>query len=123
MKQNGGILSAADLRDYKVKLHEPVRTTYRGYEIAGFPPPSSGGVHAGEILNILENFDLKAMGHDSSQFIHAVAESMKLAFADRPDWLGASDFGRIPRVLISKGYSARLARRINVDRPTHVQGH
>lgn len=123
MKHNGGILSAADLRDYKVKLHEPVRTTYRGYEIAGFPPPSSGGVHVGEILNILENFDLKAMGHDSSQFIHVVAESMKLAFADRAYWLGDPDFAPIPRGLISKGYAARLARRINVDRTTHVQGH
>ena len=91
MKANGGIMTARDLANYKPRLREPVRVTYRGHEIISMPPPSSGGVHVGQILNILENFDLKKMGANSTDFIHLVTEAMKLAFADRAN---ASRVGR-----------------------------
>ena len=123
MKANGGIMTVADFRNYKVRLRSPVRTTYRGYEIAGMPPPSSGGIHVGQILNILENFDLKKMKPNSANFIHLTAEAMKLAFADRAHWLGDADFAPVPRGLIDKAYAKRLAKRIRIDRASEVKGH
>ena len=123
MKANHGILTAADFQNYQTKLREPVRTTYRGYEIIGFPPPSSGGVHVAQILNILENFDLKSMGANSADFVHVVAEAMKLAFADRAYWLGDPDFVAVPRGLIAKEYAAKLARQIKLERTTPIQQH
>src|SRR6185369_13744564 len=123
MQQNGGILRAADFEQYQSKLRAPIRTTYRGYEIAGFPPPSSGGVHVAQILNILESFDLKAMSANSGDLVHVVAEAMKLAFADRAYWLGDPDFAPVPRGLVSKEYAAKLAKRIRMDRVTSVASH
>ncbi|HYV27006.1 MAG TPA: gamma-glutamyltransferase [Candidatus Eisenbacteria bacterium] len=115
MSTNGGVMTAKDFETYEIKLREPIRTTYRGYEIAGFPPPSSGGVHVAQILNILESFDLKKMGTGSADFIHVVTESMKLAFADRAHWLGDPDFAPVPRGLVSNEYAAGLARQIRLD--------
>jgi len=123
MKQNGGLLTAADFQSYPLKLREPLRTTYRGCDILGFPPPSSGGVLVAEILNILEAFDLKAMGPTSADFVHVVAEAMKLAFADRAHWLGDADFVPVPRGLVAKDYAVRLARQIRLDRVTPVPQH
>ncbi|MBL69177.1 MAG: gamma-glutamyltransferase [Verrucomicrobiales bacterium] len=123
MRANGGILTAGDFRNYKVKRREPIRTTYRGYEIAGMPPPSSGGVHVGQILNILENFSVHAMEPNSADFIHLTAESMKLAFADRAHWLGDADFAPVPRGLVDKKYSAKLAKQIRMDRAIDVKTH
>ncbi len=120
MKAHGGVVTAADFARYEVVPRAPVRGTYRGYEIVSFPPPSSGGVHVVEILNILERFDLAAMGDDSAEFAHVVAEAMKLAFADRARWLGDPDFARVPRGLVSKEYAAELARRIRLDRASVV---
>src|SRR6185369_12757074 len=97
--------------------------TYRGYQIIGFPPPSSGGTHVAQILNLLETFDLKSMGAESADFIHIVTEAMKLAFADRAYWLGDPDFIRVPRELVSKEYAAQLAKQINLDRATPVMNH
>jgi gamma-glutamyltranspeptidase/glutathione hydrolase len=116
MKPNGGLLTAEDFRRYEVKWRDVIRTTYRGHEIVGFPPPSSGGVHVGQILNILESFDLRAMGENSADFVHVVTEAMKLAFADRAFWLGDPDFASVPRALVSKEYAARLAKKIRLDR-------
>src|SRR2546423_12025533 len=107
MKRNGGLLMAEDFRNYHAKLREPVTTMYRGYQIIGFPPPSSGGAHVAQILNILENFDLKAMGPDSADFIHVVAEAMKLSFADRAYLLRGPGFSQIPRALVSEENDAR----------------
>lgn len=123
MKMNNGILRSADFRGYEVKIRQPVHTTYRGHEIIGFPPPSSGGVHVAQILNILESFDLKAMGPESADFVHIVAESMKLAFADRAYWLGDPDFADVPLGLVSKEYATSLARKIQRDRVTPVSSH
>ena len=123
MKANGGIMTARDLANYKPKLRAPVRVNYRGYEIVSMPPPSSGGVHVGQILNILENFDLKKMKPNSADFIHLVTEAMKLAFADRAHWLGDADFVPVPRGLIDKKYAQGLAKRIRMDRVTKVAEH
>ena len=123
MKNNGGLLRLEDFNSYQIKLREPVRTTYRGHEIIGFPPPSSGGVHVAQILNVLEAFDLKAMGAGSADFIHVVAEAMKPAFADRAYWLGDPDFEPVPRGLVSKEYAAQLAKQIKLDRATPVPHH
>ena len=123
MSSHGGALRAEDFSHYRIRLRDAVRTTYRGYEIVGFPPPSSGGVHVGQILNILESIDLRSKGRNSAEFIHVVAEAMKLAFADRAYWLGDPDFAHVPRGLISKRYAADLARRIREDHAGVVQGH
>lgn len=123
MKSNSGIATARDFHDYDFKVREPVRTTYRGHEIVGFPPPSSGGVHVAQILNILEQFDLKAMGANSADFVHVVAEAMKLAFADRAFWLGDPDFVPVPRGLVAKDYAAKLAKRIDMRRAMPVPKH
>src|SRR2546430_1309876 len=123
MKENGGLLTASDFGAYQVKVREPVTNNYRGYQIVGFPPPSSGGVHVAQILNILEHFDLQKLGPGSADFVHVVTEAMKLAFADRAFWLGDPDFAPVPRGLVSKTYAARLAARIRMDRATPVQSH
>ena len=123
MKANSGIMTAEDFRNYQVKLRQPVRTTYRGHTIIGMPPPSSGGVHVGQILNILENFPLHTMEPNSADFIHLTAEAMKLAFADRAHWLGDADFAKVPRGLIDKAYAKQLAARIRRDRAAPVKGH
>jgi gamma-glutamyltranspeptidase/glutathione hydrolase len=121
MKANGGLLTAADFADYRIKLREPVTTTYRGYKIVSFAPPSSGGVHLVQMLNILEKFDLKAM--DEATRLHVIAETMKLAFADRAHWLGDPDYARVPRGLVSKKYAAGLAKNINLARASEVPSH
>ena len=123
MKANGGLLTEADFAGYVAKSREPLRTTYRGHEIIGFPPPSSGGVHVAQILNILEHFDLKALGANSPDFVHVVAEAMKLAFADRAHWLGDPDFAPVPRGLVDKGYAAQLAKKIDLKKVTPVPKH
>jgi len=120
MAAHGGVLTAADFAAYRTRIREPVRGTYRGWEIVSFPPPSSGGVHVVEILNILENFDLKAMGDRSAEFVHTVTEAMKLAFADRAQWLGDPDFTPVPRGLVSKEYAAGLSKRIHAEHATPV---
>jgi len=123
MRANRGVLTAADFARYTVRVLEPVQGMYRGWEIVSFPPPSSGGVHVLEILNILENFDLRAMGDRSPEFVHTVAEAMKRAFADRAHWLGDPAFTPVPQGLVSKAYAQELARQIRSDRATEVSGH
>lgn len=124
MKANGGIMTEADFANYKTKNRTPIETTYRGHTIVGFPPPSSGGVHVAQILNILEHFDLKkTYQEDQAVFVHVVAEAMKLAFADRAYWLGDPDFAKVPLGLIDKEYAAGLARRIDLDQATSVESH
>lgn len=123
MRDNGGLIVRSDFEKYEIKLRESIRTTYRGYEIVGFPPPSSGGVHVAQILNMLERFDLKSMGAGTADFVHVVAETMKLAFADRAYWLGDPDFAPVPRGLVSKEYAATLAKRIRLDQASEVARH
>jgi gamma-glutamyltranspeptidase/glutathione hydrolase len=124
MKQNGGLLDEQDFAAYRAKLREPVVSTYRGYTIVGFPPPSSGGTHVAQILNTLEHFDLKTLyERDPALFVHVVAEAMKLAFADRAYWLGDADFAPVPRGLVDKEYAATLAAKIQLDKAVKVEQH
>ena len=114
MQKDGGLVTRADLAAYRPVLREPVRGTYRGYEVWSFPPPSSGGAILIEMLNILEGFDLASRGAGSSASLHPIAEAMKLAFADRAAWFGDPDFVEVPVArLTAKPYAAQLRARIN----------
>lgn len=121
MHQNGGILTAADMASYVAKEREPVTASYRGYDIVAMPPPSSGGVHVAQILQIMEHFPIRDMPEASR--VHVITEAMKLAFADRAHWLGDPDFVRVPRGLIDPAYAAELAEKINLNQPTPVKSH
>jgi gamma-glutamyltranspeptidase / glutathione hydrolase len=122
MAANGGILSFQDFAAYKPLVREPLQTTYRGYKIVGFPPPSSGGVHVAQILNTLEPFDLEKLHEENpAAFTHVLAEAMKLAFADRAYWLGDPAFAQVPRGLISAEYGRQLADKIKLDAITSVE--
>jgi len=124
MAEHGGLLRTDDFARYRARFRKPVVGTYRGYTVVGFPPPSSGGVHVVQILNILERFDLKKLyERRPATFYHVLAEAMKLAFADRAHWLGDPDFAQVPRGLIDKEYAAALAARIDLDRASPVPGH
>lgn len=123
MRANGGVLTRRDLRRYRVRWREPVITTYRGWTVAGFPPPSSGGVHVGQILRMLEGFEVGALGAGSADLAHLLGEAMKRAFADRAHWLGDPDFVRVPKGLVDAGYGAALAKGIRMDRAVPVEGH
>ncbi len=121
MKANGGVMTAADFADYTIEHRVPIQTKYRGHTIVSFPPPSSGGVHVAQMLNILEHFDLKNC--DEVTRLHIIAEAMKLAFADRAFWLGDPDYVKVPRGLVSTGYAAELAKKIDRDRAIVVPQH
>lgn len=115
MQANGGVLTAEDFARYQVKIRQPVQSRYRGYQIYGFPPPSSGGVHVAQMLNILENFDLPEL--QAGDRYHLIAEAMKLAFADRAYWLGDTDYVDVPiGGLISTRYARQLAQQINMNK-------
>ena len=117
VREAGGIMSEADLAAYRTELRRPVRGTYRGYEIVSMPPPSSGGVHLIEILNILEGFDLARLGAGSAAAIHLLAEAMKPAYADRAAWLGDPARTRVPVAgLTAKPYAAGLRAAIDPTR-------
>ncbi|MFL5606372.1 MAG: gamma-glutamyltransferase, partial [Gemmatimonadaceae bacterium] len=117
MRRNGGLITEADLAAYVAKERKPVRGTYRGYEIISMPPPSSGGTAMVEMLNILEGYDLAAMGHNSAPYVHYVAEAMRRAFLDRARYLGDPDFTNAPlERLTDKSYAAQLRKTILPDR-------
>jgi len=114
MKQDGGLITKEDLASYEAVIRKPVTGTYRGYEIYSMPPPSSGGVHLVQILNILENFDMPSYKQNSPESIHIMAEAMKLAYADRSKYLGDPDFADIPvEELTSKSYAKKLEKKIS----------
>ena len=116
--KGGGLVTAADLAAYEVKEREPIRGSYRGYEIISAPPPSSGGVALVEILNILEGFDLAKLGNRSGDSIHLEVEAFRRAFYDRADFMGDPDFAKVPVAqLIDKKYAA--AWRDSID-PRHA---
>jgi gamma-glutamyltranspeptidase / glutathione hydrolase len=112
--RRGGLLTAADLRDMRLVARAPVRGTYRGIEVVGPPPPSSGGVHVIQMLNILEGFDLRQLGFGTAESCHLIAEALKIAFADRAAATGDPDFVPVPvETLLSKSYAAE--RRAAID--------
>ncbi len=119
MEHNGGLITMEDLVSYEAKFREPLRGNYRGFEVISMGPPSSGGAILVEMLNLMENFPVSGTGHDSSEYIHLKTEIMRLAFADRAEYLGDSDFGHVPvKGLTSKQYAAELAPRIRKDLAT-----
>ncbi|WP_413728845.1 gamma-glutamyltransferase [Sodalis sp. RH19] len=117
MQRDGGLIGKADLAAYRAVARQPVSGSYRGYQVFSMPPPSSGGIHIIQILNILENFDLAHMGAGSADAIQVMAEAMKFAYADRSEYLGDPDFVKVPvQALTSKAYAKTLAQRIDVNR-------
>lgn len=124
MKANGGLLTAADFAAYKPIIREPLQTKYRDCQIIGFPPPSSGGVHVAQMLNMLERFDLVALQREGNGALeHVLGEVMKLAFADRAHWLGDPDFAKVPRGLIDTEYARELAAKIDKQKAVDVPSH
>jgi len=131
----GSRITRIDLERYDAIVREPVRGTYRGYDILSMPPPSSGGVHLIEMLNILEGFSPRAFASPSPANLHLMIEAMKLAYADRAEYMGDSDAVKVPiRGLISKAYAdklrasidrhkARPASEIRAGNPPREEGH
>ncbi|RXZ66412.1 gamma-glutamyltransferase [Pelagerythrobacter rhizovicinus] len=119
MEAQGGLIAASDLAAYEAKLREPIATDYRGLQVVTMPPASSGGVALLEMLNMLERFNLREMGHNSASTVHILSETMKLAYADRRKSMGDPDFVQNPvSTLISKAYAQERARLISRERST-----
>ncbi|MDC0572378.1 gamma-glutamyltransferase [Luminiphilus sp.] len=117
MAANGGLITTEDLAGYRALERPPVRGTFRDFEIVSVAPPSSGGVHVLQMLNILEPYPLESYGHNSAAYLHRVIESMKLAYADRSRYMGDPDQTVIPtEALISKEYGAERRKLINAER-------
>lgn len=121
MARHGGLVRASDFADYQMKRFKPVVSEYRGYRIYGYPPPSSGGVHVAQILNMLAQFEPAELSE--ADRYHLLAEAMKLAFADRAHWLGDPAFADVPKGLVDADYAQRLAGRIRLDKALDVEGH
>lgn len=118
MRAGGGLIAAGDLLDYRSVERQPVHGTYRGYDIYSSPPPSGGGTLLVEMLNVLENFDLRGQGRWSPETVHLVAETMKRAYADRARYLGDPQFTDIPSHLTTKEHARQLADSIDRQRAT-----
>lgn len=117
MQTHGGLIDREDLKAYRVEKREPVRGTYRGYEVIGMPPPSSGGISVISALNVLEGYDVKEFGPGSAAYLHRYAETMRRVFANRARYIADPAFAQIPvQRLISKEYAAELRESISLDR-------
>ncbi len=124
MRDNGGLLRADDFANYSAPQRQPLRTQYRDWQIIGFPPPSSGGIHVAQMLMMLAEFDVKSIFHESSaKGLHLLSEVMRRAFADRAHWLGDSDFAAVPKALLDRQYCRELAASIDLDRVSPVASH
>ena len=123
MRGAGGLVTEADFRSYRVVERKPLETRYRDWTIVGFPPPSSGGVHVAQMLNMLASVPPAALEPGTADCAHRVVETMKLAFADRAHWLGDPAFTAVPTGLASTEYAAALAARIDMSRATPVPRH
>ncbi|MGK2944159.1 MAG: gamma-glutamyltransferase [Desulfuromonadales bacterium] len=119
MAKHGGLITLADMQNYAPVIRTPVHGTYRGYDIYSMSPPSSGGAHLVQILNILEGYPIPDYGHNSAKTIHLMAEAMKLAYADRSFHLGDEDFVKVPlKRLVSREYATSLRQRIDPEKAT-----
>src|SRR5438105_4725080 len=117
LKSHGGLITMEDMRGYVAKEREPLRGNYRGYEIISMPPPSSGGAVLIEMLNILEGYDFKKIDWASSDRYHLMTEAMRRAFADRAEYMGDTDFVKVPVAgLTDKKYAGQLRGTINPER-------
>jgi gamma-glutamyltranspeptidase/glutathione hydrolase len=121
MKAGGGLVTRQDLAAYRANVRPPIHGTYRGYDIYGPPPPSSGGICLVEMLNILETHDLKRQGRWSPATLHLMIEAMRRAYCDRARYLGDADFVKIPAHLTSKEYAHQLARSIDPRKATRSE--
>jgi gamma-glutamyltranspeptidase/glutathione hydrolase len=119
IQRGGGLITAEDLAEYEVKERQPIKGSYRGYDIISAPPPSSGGITMLETLNILEGYDLHKMGNRSADSIHVTSEAFRRAFFDRAELLGDSDFSQIPVAqLIDKKYADGWRQSLDMMRAT-----
>jgi gamma-glutamyltranspeptidase/glutathione hydrolase len=121
MKAGNGLITRADLSAYQAKARRPVHGTYRGYDVYAPPPPSSGGICLVEMLNTLENFDLRAHSRFSAETLHLMIESMRRAYCDRARYLGDGDFVKVPAHLTSKEYARTLAHGIDLHKATRSE--
>jgi gamma-glutamyltranspeptidase / glutathione hydrolase len=118
MKADGGVITKEDLAGYKAKARAPIHGIYRGYDVYGPPPPSSGGICLVEMLNVLENFDLRKQGRWSPETLHLMIETMKRVYCDRARYLGDQDFVKIPDFLTTKEHAKKLADGIDKIKAT-----
>ncbi len=117
MQRSGGLISRADLKNYKVVTRQPVCGDYRDNTVCAMPPPSSGGVHLVQMLNMLEGWDLKSLGHNSAAYVHRLVEVMRRAYADRSAYLGDPDYYAVPvSQIIDKDYAASLRAGIDLSK-------
>jgi gamma-glutamyltranspeptidase/glutathione hydrolase len=122
VQADGGLITLEDLASYEVSFRVPVSSTYRDYEIVSAPPPSSGGAHVIELLNIMENFDVEELGLNTAESIHAWAEAMKLMYADRAQYMADTDFADVPlQGLTSKQYAKDQFERIDMEQAAPAQ--
>jgi gamma-glutamyltranspeptidase / glutathione hydrolase len=121
MRQGKGLITTADLAAYHANVRKPIHGTYHGYDVYAPPPPSSGGTCLVEMLNVLENFDLRSQGRWSPATLHLIVETMKRAYCDRARYLGDADFVSIPSFLTEKSYAKKLAESINRSRATRSE--
>ena len=118
----GGLITMEDMAAYKAKLREPIETSYRGYRVVTMPPAASGGLVLLQTLNILENFDLKELGHNSAKTVHLLSESMQRAYADRAAYHGDPDYYEVPiEQMLNRQYSSDLADQISETRTPNGQ--
>ena len=119
MKNNGGIISEKDLEQYQPVWRNPLISSYKDIKIVTMPPPSSGGIHVIQMLNVLENFDLRKLGHNSREYINVLSEVMKYAYADRSKHLGDPDFYDVPiNKLSSPEYAHEISQNIIIGSVT-----
>ena len=119
----GGVFQPKDFEEYEADLREPVRGTFMGKTVISSPLPSSGGTCIIQLLNVLENFDLKAMGHNSVEYIHVLSEAMKLVYADRSKYLAANTEDALVQALMTKEYGKYLASLIKMDSCLTPEAH
>ena len=119
MQNNGGIISEKDLEQYQPVWRNPLISSYKDIKIVTMPPPSSGGIHVIQMLNVLENFDLRKLGHNSKEYINVLSEVMKYAYADRSKHLGDPDFYDVPiNKLSSHEYAYEISQNIKIGSVT-----
>ncbi len=124
LEKQAGILTLDDFANYKAIERPSIKSNYRNYQVIGFPTPSSGGIHIAQMLNMLNKFDVaKIYSNSKGEFFHLLAECMKRAFADRAQWLGDSDFVKVPNFLVDPGYAASLASQIQMDKASTAIVH